>query len=122
MSTPDQQTTQKLPDYIIKQLVLDIEVYGGITCFDKLKYKLKGLCDRNPYLYGDKGSDRHRQVQKKVDKLRRHPEIYLALLQKFRTSHSFAQYRSPPASPDSVSSEDSFAFSSPPQKTSCHAS
>jgi len=115
MSTPDQQTKQELPNYITKQLVLDIEEYSGIACFDKLNYKLKGLCDCNPYLYSNKGSNWRRLVQKKVDKLWKYmTESYLALVEKAWTSHSLAHYHSPPTSPDSVSSKNSFAFSSPP--------
>jgi len=100
----------------LKQLLQDIEAHGGIAVFRNLK----GLCDRNPQVYGTKGSPLRRQVQKKYARLRDLPiKRYNILLQEYgvqpSSSRSSSQHRAPPSSPDSVSSEESFQFLSPPR-------
>jgi len=103
-------------DHWLKQLLQDIEAYGGITVYNNLK----GLCDRNPQVYGTKGSPLRRQVQKKYTKLRQLPiKRYNKLLEEYgvqpSSSHSLSQHRAPPSSIDSISSEESFQFVSPPR-------
>jgi len=67
-------------DHWLKQLLQDIEAYSGITVYNNLK----GLCDRNPQVYGTKGSPLRRQVQKKYTKLRKLPiKRYNKLLEEY---------------------------------------
>lgn len=67
-----------LPAQVLKQLLTDLESHGGLNT----GVSIKQICDLKSDIYGCPGSKIRKQVQNRVDRLRRIPyNDYLSLLQ-----------------------------------------
>ena len=75
---------RRLPTNLLQQLALDIHARGGIALFNlENKQGLADLCDQRIELYGDRGGDTRKRIQKKVQKWRElTPTGYLGVLRK----------------------------------------
>jgi len=110
---------EHFPNHWLKQFLQDIKAYGGIA--QQTYYtNLTGLCDCNPQVDGAKGSQLHRQVQKRYAKLcklliNKYNKLVEAYGVQPLSSCSFSQHCTPLSSPDSISSEESFHFLLPPK-------
>jgi hypothetical protein len=66
-STTSSRARGELPQHITKQLAEDIEADGGIATFITRSHKLlSNLLDKRPDLYGKRGDEIRKRIQKKV--------------------------------------------------------
>lgn len=71
------RSSKGLPQHVQKQLLQDIEQFGGIgvcppgSSFTRLPFKLQHLCKRRCDIYGRPGTDLRKQVENRVQKLKK---------------------------------------------------